>query len=204
MPICWILCTFTDGYWLNTTVDISNKVVRRRLHETSCVWGFEGFWNPFHRRNGKLLSLATFLSFSFILGSCFLQDHRLQSILSSPSSEAGQDFWIAKTKLPFDHVLSAYKLIEKTIRCPQCRAHIVVGMMSEFNFYLTSSLYLQFRYDDAWGNWLPATETFNTLFSTLRCGRDNERDTWTAEVGSRSGFRFFSCVSNSLHQRLLS
>lgn len=63
-----------------------------------------------------------------------MQNGRLQAILSTPPSQARQDFWFTKTNLPFDHVLSAYALINKTILCPQCRSFIVVGTMSEFDF----------------------------------------------------------------------
>ena len=59
--------------------------------------------------------------------------------------------------------------------------------------------YLSFRYDDAWGIWLPATEILNILSSRLRHKRNNKRNSWIAEDSRGSDCRswLFSCVSNS-------
>ncbi|KAF8816811.1 hypothetical protein BYT27DRAFT_7270509 [Phlegmacium glaucopus] len=63
------------------------------------------------------------------VGIC-LANALLQSILSTPPSQARVDFWFAKMALPFDHVESVHKLINNIIHCLQCGASIDVGMMT--------------------------------------------------------------------------
>ncbi|KAF8804298.1 hypothetical protein BYT27DRAFT_7107670, partial [Phlegmacium glaucopus] len=55
---------------------------------------------------------------------------QLRYIISTSPSPARSQFWHNKTALPFDPVQSSHKLATYTIRCPQCRAHIVIKMMT--------------------------------------------------------------------------
>jgi hypothetical protein len=99
-----------NSFWSKTTVtNILENVAWWDLMSVKC-WKLSEFASPRH----YWVVCLTFLVRTVILFSLWW----LQSILSTRPSQARQEFWHTKTKLPFDHVQSASELTSKISFAP--------------------------------------------------------------------------------------
>ena len=135
-----------------------------------------------------LASFSFFSSFSFKLNpilfrmtSCeiYYQLHRLQP---------GCNFGVARRLFPStlynSHRLQMIMKLRFNVRNVVLYVLFVPHPLIFSDIF---SYYLRFRFDVAWGIWLPATEILEIL--SLRYNKHNKRETWAAKVGYRSGFR---------------
>ena len=175
-----------------TVINFLEKVVHRRLQEDPCLWNFERRRKAFRRCFGELLNwfgfFSFFSSFSFKLNpilfrmtSCeiYYQLHRLQP---------GCNFGVARRLFPStlynSHRLQMIMKLRFNVRNVVLYVLFVPHPLIFSDIF---SYYLRFRFDVAWGIWLPATEILEIL--SLRYNKHNKRETWAAKVGYRSGFR---------------